>query len=138
MTEFEIAQIALGLMKYYRRGKGNDYLMPFEHYAALVISVSEFDAMSIKNKIEFLEKGEIEPKIKIPKLSEESVKWLSFDIDELEISLRTSNALKGANIRSIEDLYTYNDLLRIPNLGRVGIKEIKKSMEDRGFSLKNI
>ncbi len=138
MTEFEIAQIAIGLMKFYRRGKGKDYLEPFEQFCTLFVTLSGFHGMDIHHKAEYIQKGEIEAKIKIPKLSEDSEKWLFFGIEELEISLRTVNALRGVDIRNIKDLYNYDDLLKIPNLGKVGIKEIKESMINRGFILKNI
>ncbi|MEA3399519.1 MAG: DNA-directed RNA polymerase subunit alpha [Patescibacteria group bacterium] len=59
-------------------------------------------------------------------------------IDTLNFSTRTLNALSNANIRTIGGLARKKeeDLLEIDGIGGKGIEEIKKTLKDRGVSLK--
>lgn len=56
-----------------------------------------------------------------------------------EITIRTQNALWCSDIYSFDDLtqWTEYELLRLPNLGRKALNEIKEQMAIRGLSLKN-
>ena len=58
-------------------------------------------------------------------------------VDDLELTLRSSNCLKAQSIHYIGDLiqYTENDLLRTPNLGRKSLNEIKQVLAEHGLSL---
>jgi DNA-directed RNA polymerase subunit alpha len=60
-------------------------------------------------------------------------------IDELSLSPRTMNALKGNNILSIEDLVdkTEEELMGIKGLGAKAIKEIRKELGKLGIILKS-
>ncbi|HEX7318916.1 MAG TPA: DNA-directed RNA polymerase subunit alpha [bacterium] len=62
---------------------------------------------------------------------------LKRSIDELEISVRTSNCLKGRNIQSIGDLVkkTGKELLTYDNFGRKSLKELEKILGKMGLHL---
>ena len=58
-------------------------------------------------------------------------------IDELELSMRSTNCLKAENISYIGDLITRSesDLFRTPNLGRKSLTEIKDRLKERELFL---
>lgn len=58
-------------------------------------------------------------------------------VDDLELTVRSANCLKGENIYFIGDLVqrTENDLLKTPNLGKKSLNEIKTVLATRGLSL---
>lgn len=58
-------------------------------------------------------------------------------VDELELSVRASNCLKTANIRSIADLVqkTESELLKTKNFGKKSLTEIKTILGEMGLSL---
>ena len=58
-------------------------------------------------------------------------------IDELELSVRSSNCLKAENVHLIGDLVqrTETELLRTPNLGRRSLEEIKQALALLGLTL---
>ena len=58
-------------------------------------------------------------------------------MDELELSVRASNCLKTANIRSIADLVqrTESELLKTKNFGKKSLNEIKTILGEMGLSL---
>ncbi|MFH1402222.1 MAG: DNA-directed RNA polymerase subunit alpha [Patescibacteria group bacterium] len=64
--------------------------------------------------------------------------FLKTRIDSLGLSLRTSNALSGASIRTVGGLVkkTEEELLDIEGLGAKGIQEIKRALSDFGVILK--
>jgi DNA-directed RNA polymerase subunit alpha len=70
-------------------------------------------------------------------LTEESNEHLDKSIEELELSVRSYNCLKNANIRTIRELVakTENDLLKTKNFGRKSLKEIKEILNDMGLQL---
>jgi DNA-directed RNA polymerase subunit alpha len=59
------------------------------------------------------------------------------NVDELELSVRASNCLKTANIRSIADLVqkTEGELLKTKNFGKKSLNEIKTILGEMGLSL---
>jgi len=59
------------------------------------------------------------------------------NVDELELSVRASNCLKTANIRTIADLVqkTESELLKTKNFGKKSLNEIKTILGEMGFSL---
>lgn len=69
--------------------------------------------------------------------TKEPVKEYS-SINRLDLSIRPYNCLIRKGIRTVGDLtnYTESDLLKIRNLGTKSVKEIKKSLKERGFSLR--
>ncbi len=62
---------------------------------------------------------------------------LSRPIDELELSVRSANCLASSNIKTIGDLVqkTEAELLRVKNLGRKPLREIKEVLGAIGLSL---
>ena len=59
-------------------------------------------------------------------------------IDELELTMRTSNCLKEAKIHTVGQLeqWTRDELLRLPNLGRKSLKEVEEQLEKMGLKLR--
>lgn len=58
-------------------------------------------------------------------------------IDNLEMTVRTTNCLKSEGIETIEDLvkWSESDLLKTPNLGKKALTEIKDVLAKLGLSL---
>ncbi len=58
-------------------------------------------------------------------------------VEELELSVRSYNCLKNANIRTIAELVQKTDaeMLKTRNFGRKSLNEIKEILEDMGLSL---
>lgn len=69
---------------------------------------------------------------------DENSKILDTTIDELDLSVRSYNCLKRAQIVSIADLVskTEEDMMKVRNLGRKSLEEVKKKLEEYGLSLK--
>ena len=59
-------------------------------------------------------------------------------VEELELTVRTSNCLKEAKIFTIGQLqqWTENELLRLPNLGRKSLKEVIEQLQARNLKLR--
>jgi DNA-directed RNA polymerase subunit alpha len=58
-------------------------------------------------------------------------------VDELELSVRSYNCLKNANIQSIGELVQKSEaeMLRTKNFGRKSLNEIKEILTTMGLSL---
>ena len=69
---------------------------------------------------------------------EENKEFLKTSIEDLGLSVRTTKAVSGANIRTVSGLVrkSEEDLLSLDGLGEKGVKEIKDVLESEGFSLK--
>ncbi len=63
-------------------------------------------------------------------------KLLKMSVDELELSVRSHNCLKAANIKTIGDLVSREEqeMLKFKNFGRKSLMELGKILEDRGLS----
>jgi DNA-directed RNA polymerase subunit alpha len=75
-----------------------------------------------------------------PKIDEETQKineYLAMNVDDLELSVRSSNCLKNANIRTVSDLVqkTEADLLKTRNFGKKSLNEIKGILADMNLAL---
>ena len=59
-------------------------------------------------------------------------------IEELELSVRSFNCLKRANINTVENLIskTEEDMMNVRNLGRKSLEEIKQKLDELSLSLK--
>lgn len=64
-------------------------------------------------------------------------KLLETPVEELELSVRSSNCLKNANIRTIGDLTkkTEEDLVKTRNFGKKSLQEIKDRLKEWNLSL---
>lgn len=62
---------------------------------------------------------------------------LSRSVDELELSVRSYNCLKNANVRTIGELVqkTEADLLKVKNFGRKSLHEIQEILQGMGLKL---
>ena len=59
-------------------------------------------------------------------------------IEEMELSVRSYNCLKRANINTVEDLIqkTREDMLKVRNLGLKSIDEVLEKLNEYGLSFK--
>ena len=62
---------------------------------------------------------------------------LKMAIEEMDLSVRSYNCLKRANIHTVEDLTykTEEDMLKVRNLGRKSLEEVIHKLESYGLSL---
>jgi DNA-directed RNA polymerase subunit alpha len=62
---------------------------------------------------------------------------LDKSVEELELSVRSYNCLKNANIRTIRELVqkTEGEMLKTKNFGRKSLNEIKEILSGMGLSL---
>ena len=58
----------------------------------------------------------------------------------MDLSVRSFNCLKRAGINTIADLVdkTEDDMMKVRNLGRKSLDEVKKKLDEFGVSLKSI
>ena len=62
---------------------------------------------------------------------------LAMTIDELDLSVRSFNCLKRANINTVADLInkTGEDMMKVRNMGKKSLDEVQKKLEMMGLSL---
>ena len=62
---------------------------------------------------------------------------LAMTIDELDLSVRSFNCLKRANINTVADLIskTGDDMMKVRNMGKKSLDEVQKKLEMMGLSL---
>ncbi len=63
---------------------------------------------------------------------------LKMVIEEMDLSVRSYNCLKRANIHTVEDLTkkTQDDMLKVRNLGRKSLEEVINKLDSYGLALK--
>lgn len=63
---------------------------------------------------------------------------LETSIADLDLSVRSYNCLMRAGIKDVKDLIskTEEDMMKVRNLGRKSLKEVKEKLEEMGLSLK--
>lgn len=68
---------------------------------------------------------------------DEMMEKLSLRIDEIELSVRSTNCLSGANIETIAELVSIPErrMLEFRNFGKKSLNEIKAKLTDMGLSL---
>ena len=66
-----------------------------------------------------------------------SSKVLDMTIEDLDLSVRSFNCLKRANINTVADLTAKSeeDMMKVRNLGRQSLNEIKRKLAEMGLSL---
>ena len=64
-------------------------------------------------------------------------KLLDMTIEELDLSVRSFNCLKRANINTVEDLInkTQDEMIKVRNLGRKSLEEVEHKLAQLGLSL---
>ena len=64
-------------------------------------------------------------------------KVLELTIEELDLSVRSFNCLKRANINTVEDLIskTEDEMMKVRNLGRKSLEEVMAKLDSLGFKL---
>lgn len=74
----------------------------------------------------------------VSKEEDQQIKVLEMPIEELDLSVRSHNCLKRANINTVEDLVkkSRNDMLKVRNLGLKSIDEVVAKLESLGLSLR--
>jgi DNA-directed RNA polymerase subunit alpha len=67
--------------------------------------------------------------------SETNTTRLEKPIEELDLSVRSFNCLKRAGINTLAELTkkTEEEMMRVRNLGRKSLKEVKEKLEDLGL-----
>ncbi len=76
--------------------------------------------------------------VMVEKEEDEKERIREMSIEELELSVRSSNCLRRANIDTVEKLTqkTEDDMIKVRNLGRKSLSEIKSKLAEIGLSLK--
>ncbi len=100
-----------------------------------------YAAKIIKDHMLFFIRFEEEPAEEIVEAVDQEIErlkdLLNRSVDELELSVRSSNCLKAANLRTLGELVrkTEGDMLKYRNFGRKSLKEIVDILEGMGLSL---
>ncbi|AUJ53556.1 DNA-directed RNA polymerase subunit alpha [Staphylococcus aureus] len=76
--------------------------------------------------------------IMIEKEEDQKEKVLEMSIEELDLSVRSYNCLKRAGINSVQELADKSeaDMMKVRNLGRKSLEEVKYKLEDLGLGLR--
>ncbi|MBN2104306.1 DNA-directed RNA polymerase subunit alpha [bacterium] len=107
-------------------------------------SVTPDDALTyagqiLKDHIELFISFDVEPEPEeVTEVDEDVIrirKLLKMSVDELELSVRSHNCLKAANIQTIGDLVRRDDseMLKFRNFGRKSLQELSKILEEKGI-----
>ena len=108
-------------------------------------TITPDDAVSLAAKVLsehlslFINLSECGQNVEIMSVKEntEIEKALVMSIDELELSVRSYNCLKRANINTVEELCnrTSEDMMKVRNLGRKSLEEVLAKLKELGLSL---
>ena len=73
----------------------------------------------------------------VEKAQDSKDKMLELTIEELDLSVRSFNCLKRANINNVEDLIsrTGEDMMKVRNMGRKSLEEVQNKLAMMGLSL---
>ncbi|GAA4065138.1 DNA-directed RNA polymerase subunit alpha [Amphibacillus indicireducens] len=76
--------------------------------------------------------------IMIEKEEDQKEKVLEMTIEELDLSVRSYNCLKRAGINTVQELTikTEDDMMKVRNLGRKSLEEVKNKLSDLDLSLR--
>ncbi|MYK51846.1 MAG: DNA-directed RNA polymerase subunit alpha [Gemmatimonadetes bacterium] len=97
-------------------------------------------ARILKNNLELFINFEEEPEEELEEVVDEETRriatLLKMPVDELELSVRSANCLKAANIITLEDLVqkTENEMLKFRNFGRKSLNELTAILENLGIA----
>ena len=107
-------------------------------------SITPDDALTfagkiLKDHIQLFINFDIEPEEEETSEIDEEVlrirKLLRMSVDELELSVRSHNCLKAANIKTIGDLVSKDEpeMLKFRNFGRKSLSELTKMLDEKGL-----
>jgi len=70
---------------------------------------------------------------------DESTKVLSMSIEDLELSVRSSNCLRRAGINTVEELCnkTPDDMIKVRNLGKKSLDEVLLKLKQLNLHLRS-
>lgn len=76
--------------------------------------------------------------VMVESTTDEKEKVLEMNIDELELSVRSYNCLKRAGINTVQELInkTPEDMMKVRNLGKKSLDEVKAKLEELGLGLR--
>jgi DNA-directed RNA polymerase subunit alpha len=76
--------------------------------------------------------------ILVPPEEDKKIKILEMTIEEMDLSVRSYNCLKRANIHTVEDLTkkTEDDMLKVRNLGKKSLDEVVAKLISLGLNFK--
>lgn len=76
--------------------------------------------------------------IMVEKEEDQKEKVLEMTIEELDLSVRSYNCLKRAGINTVQELAnkTEEDMMKVRNLGRKSLEEVKHKLEELGLGLR--
>ena len=76
--------------------------------------------------------------IMVEKEENKKEKMLEMSIEELELSVRSSNCLRRANINTVDELIqkSEEDMMKVRNLGKKSLNEIKHKLAEIGLGLR--
>jgi DNA-directed RNA polymerase subunit alpha len=98
-----------------------------------------FSGKILKDHVQLFINFDIEPEEEETNEVDEEMlrvkKLLKMSVDELELSVRSHNCLKAANIKTIGDLVHRDEqeMLKFRNFGRKSLTELNKILEERGL-----
>ena len=73
----------------------------------------------------------------VEKAESQTSKIMEMTIDDMDLSVRSYNCLKRANINTVEDLIskTEEEMMKVRNLGRKSLEEVINKLALMGLSL---
>ena len=76
---------------------------------------------------------------KYSRTTQKQIKILEKTIEDMDLSVRSYNCLKRANIHTVEDLTkkTEDDMLKVRNLGKKSLDEVIFKLESYGLKLQD-
>ncbi|MFI9224886.1 DNA-directed RNA polymerase subunit alpha [Peribacillus frigoritolerans] len=76
--------------------------------------------------------------IMVDTVADQKEKVLEMTIEELDLSVRSYNCLKRAGINTVQELAhkTEEDMMKVRNLGRKSLEEVKAKLEELGLGLR--
>ncbi|NLJ60785.1 MAG: DNA-directed RNA polymerase subunit alpha [Firmicutes bacterium] len=76
--------------------------------------------------------------IMVDKTEDTKDKVLDMPIEELDLSVRSYNCLKRAGINTVEELIkkTEEDMMKVRNLGKKSLEEVKSKLDELGLALR--
>ncbi|HLR02551.1 MAG TPA: DNA-directed RNA polymerase subunit alpha [Virgibacillus sp.] len=77
--------------------------------------------------------------IMVEKEEDQKEKVMEMTIEELDLSVRSYNCLKRAGINTVQELSNKSeeDMMKVRNLGRKSLEEVKSKLDDLGLGLRN-